>query len=67
MMKIIDVDEMVNKFLGWKLPEDFAPDAGISFDTAYGEKWGMPTGTNLLTASQAKEMILSMLPDYAKG
>ena len=26
-----NIDEMVNRFLGWKLPKDFAPDGGISF------------------------------------
>ena len=50
------VQHMVNRFLGWKLPQDFAPDAGISFDKSYVDKWGMPTGTNLLHAGQAKEM-----------
>jgi len=54
--EVPDVKEMVNRFLGWKLPQDFYPDAGISFDRAYGEKWGMPIGTNLLTADQAKAM-----------
>lgn len=48
---------MVDRFLGWKLPSDFGPDAGISFDREYGEKWGMPVGTNLLNADQAKEML----------
>lgn len=50
------VSEAVNRFLGWKLPENFSPDAGISFDPAYKEKWGMPIGTNLLNADQAKAM-----------
>jgi hypothetical protein len=53
----VDISAMVNRFLGWKLPKDFYPDAGISFkavheyDTPY---W--PTGTNLFTADQAKAM-----------
>lgn len=59
------VKKMVDRFLGWKLPEDFAPDAGIYFDAAYKEKWGMPIGTNLLNADQAKAMILHMLGDDA--
>jgi hypothetical protein len=25
------IKESVNRFLGWKLPADFAPDAGITF------------------------------------
>lgn len=31
------VKEMVNRFLVWKLPKDFAPDAGISFKAEYNE------------------------------
>lgn len=44
---------MVDRFLGWKLPKDFDPDAGISFEE--GALW--PSGTNLLHAGQAKEML----------
>lgn len=28
-------DEMVNRFLSWKLPDDFSPDSGISFEKTY--------------------------------
>lgn len=48
---------MVDRFLGWKLPNDFAPDAGISLNRTYVDNFGMPTGTNLLHAGQAKEML----------
>jgi hypothetical protein len=51
----IDVDSMVNRFLGWKLPDDFYPDAGISFK-APQSPFGWPTGTNLFHAGQAKAM-----------
>jgi hypothetical protein len=51
----VDIGEMVNRFLGWKLPQDFCPDAGISFN-APQPPFGWPTGTNLLHAGQAKEM-----------
>lgn len=63
------VDEMVNRFLGWKLPKDFHPDAGISFKPsngipyegdALGNSW-WPIGTNLLTADQARQMIEHIL------
>ena len=57
------VAKMVDRFLCWKLPDDFGPDAGISFDPAYKEKWGMPVGTNLFTADQARDMILHLLGD----
>lgn len=48
---------MVDRFLGWKLPADFGPDAGIEF-TAHGthESPHWPVGTNLLTADQALAM-----------
>jgi hypothetical protein len=59
-----DIDEMVNRFLSWKLPKDFAPDAGISFrptkPDGYDTHW-WPIGTNLLTADQAREMIVHLL------
>ena len=60
------IDAMVNRFLCWKLPKNFTPDAGIRF-TPYriqqhdGPHW--PTGTNLLNAEQAREMIEHALGD----
>lgn len=61
------LDEVVNRFLGWRLPEDFCPDAGISFNPEfnfeYMAKQGKPpmrhepTGTNLFNADQARQMI----------
>lgn len=57
------IDAMVDKFLSWKLPADFAPDAGITFTpghvTSSSPFW--PTGTNLLTAVQAQSMVEHML------
>ena len=54
-----DVKAMVDRFLGWRLPADFAPDCGISFKhepdaLGYAPTW--PIGTNLLTAEQAEAM-----------
>jgi hypothetical protein len=49
------IAEMVNRFLGWKLPKDFAPDGGISF-TPSPHPLGWPIGTHLLTADQARAM-----------
>lgn len=61
------INKMVDRFLGWKLPKDFAPDAGISFKPTkpdgYDEPGCWPTGTNLLTAEQAREMVKHMLAD----
>ena len=49
-------DEMVSRFLGWHLPKDFAPDAGISFNPSPNPLcW--PVGTNLLTDPQARAML----------
>lgn len=49
------IKTMVDRFLGWRLPDDFAPDCGISF-TPLGHPNGWPVGTNLLTAAQAEAM-----------
>lgn len=65
-------DEMVDRFLAWELPKDFHPDGGVKFErkvgTADGERdradmgpgW-WPVGTNLLTAEQAKQMLVHVL------
>ena len=63
-------DEMVTRFLGWKLPENFSPDGGISFartvntyidgqfvKDAPRPKQDWPVGTNLLDAEQARQML----------
>lgn len=56
------VKHMVDRFLGWKLPQDFSPDAGISFkkpENPAPHWW--PSGTNLLDANQAEAMIRYLL------
>jgi hypothetical protein len=60
------VNHMVNRFLGWKLPENFSPDAGISFKAAFNEHTAHPmkhepSGTNLFDAGQAEAMVRYML------
>lgn len=56
------IDKMVDNFLAWRLPDDFAPDCGISFDgrkkDAEGHEQSWPIGTNLLTADQVKAMLI---------
>lgn len=60
----MNIKKMVDRFLGWKLPKDFGPDAGISFtpsngmtrDEAFNKPGWWPVGTNLFTADQAKAM-----------
>jgi hypothetical protein len=60
---ILDYKDMVNRFLSWKLPDDFYPDCGISFTKeseyehpVYGKHIYNPIGTNLFHAGQAEEM-----------
>lgn len=63
-------DEMVNRFLMWKLPADFAPDCGISFKSesdyehpVFGRSKHEPMGTNLFSADQARAMLEHVLAD----
>jgi len=60
------IKEMASRFLQWKLPPDFAPDNGIVFVPTYRGPSGAeytrePTGTNLLTFTQAQAMIRHMI------
>lgn len=56
LMKPVDLDVLVNRFLAWKLPGEVCSDpcASIPF---YKDR----TGTNLLTAAQARQMIEHIL------
>ena len=61
------IKHMVDRFLGWTLPEDFSPDDGISFERSKkpnGDPYPMPTGTNLFDATQATEMVRRMIEDF---
>ena len=61
------IKHMVDRFLCWRLPDDFAPDCGIHFDADAAKKLNPrnaryePIGTNLLTATQAEVMVRHML------
>lgn len=60
------IKHMVDRFLQWRLPENFAPDAGISFKADFNENTAHPmkhepVGTNLLDATQAEAMVRFML------
>ena len=62
MMNDEQIRHMVNRFLGWRLPEHFSPDAGISFNPTFNEHTAHPmrhepVGTNLLDAQQAEAMV----------
>ena len=55
------IKHMVNRFLGWKLPKDFQPDAGIKYTPLpYADKLP-PSGTNLFDATQADAMVRYMV------
>lgn len=67
---MMNIKNAVDRFLGWRLPKDFAPDHYIKFDAAEakrlhdrtgGNSW--PVGTNLLTAEQATAMFEHCLQD----
>lgn len=65
-MNEAQVKHMVNRFLAWRLPDNFAPDAGISFKRTYNEHtpWPgkhEPIGTNLLDAAQAAAMVRHLI------
>jgi hypothetical protein len=56
------IKRMVDRFLTWRLPENFNPDGGISFKPTFNEQTehpmrSNPTGTNLFDAMQAEQMI----------
>ena len=53
---------MVSRFLTWRLPENFNPDGGVSFQRLGNEGTPHqytrePSGTNLLDATQAEAMV----------
>lgn len=53
-------DAQVNGFLSWHPPVDFSPDGGISFKPSPEiSQW--PSGTNLLNAQQARDMLKQVL------
>ncbi|MDP3327172.1 hypothetical protein [Parvibaculum sp.] len=60
------IKHMVDRFLNWRLPENFNPDGGIIFEKVTGEGTthphkSEPVGTNLFDAQQAKEMVRYMI------
>lgn len=61
------IKHMIDRFLSWRLPDDFRPDGGVQFDPDGATKLDPrnrryePSGTNLLNYAQAKAMVLHML------
>jgi hypothetical protein len=65
-MRDEQIKHMVERFLGWKLPEDFTPDGGVSFKRTFNEHLPQPSkhepsGTNLFDYRQAEAMVRHML------
>ena len=58
---------MRDRFLGWKLPENFSPDGGISFTKKPYNHVNEPYGTNVFDAQQADQMIRYMLEGLPKA
>lgn len=66
------IKHMVDRFLGWKLPSDFNPDNGISFERLAGTNGPHPfvrepSGTNLFDATQATAMVSYMIEGLPSG
>ena len=59
------VARLVDRFLSWRLPEDFNPDGGVRFDKERLHPAHWPSGTNLLDYAQATEMVRRMLAGEA--
>jgi hypothetical protein len=60
------IKHMVDRFLNWRLPDNFQPDAGITFKADFNENTPFPMkheprGTNLLDYTQAAEMVRHMV------
>lgn len=55
--KDAQIKRMVDRFLAWRLPENFNPDGGIIFSHTSGGIENKPTGTNLFDYTQATEMV----------
>jgi hypothetical protein len=53
---------MTDRFLAWKLPDNFNPDYGISYTRPnYPASLDGPSGTNLFDATQAEAMVRYMV------
>ena len=65
------IKHMTERFLTWRLPTNFNPDAGISFEPEFNKEYNArhdnppqyhePTGTNLFDYDQAEAMVRYMV------
>lgn len=68
-MNHAQIKHMVDRFLGWPLPQNFHPDGGITYkpgDYPGPGPYYRRSGTNLLDATQALEMVCYMLEGMPK-
>lgn len=68
------IKHMVDRFLGWRLPEPWSPDGGVSYKrpnyahAPAAHDW--PVGTNLFDAAQTEAMVRYMaegMPALTEG
>lgn len=64
------IKHMVNRFLAWRLPDNFNPDDGISFKSTFNDHMDPPSrhepmGTNLFDYAQAEAMVRHMVEGLA--
>ncbi len=64
-MRDDQIKYMTERFLRWRLPENFNPDGGISFKKTFNETTAHPmkhepVGTNLFDVTQAEGMVRYM-------
>lgn len=72
MLSNPQIKHMVDRFLQWKLPQNFNPDCGITFKAAFNEHTAHPmrhepSGTNLFDATQADAMVRYMADGMPSG
>jgi len=73
MLNNAQIKHMVDRFLRWRLPENFTPDCGIHFDADAAKKLNpvnhqyKPVGTNLFDATQAEAMVRNMVEGIPDG
>jgi len=65
-MSHAQIKHVVDRFLGWRLPDDFHPDGGVSFKKTFNDHMptpmkNEPIGTNIFDAQQATAMVRYML------
>jgi len=68
-MNKAQIKHMVDRFLAWRLPDNFNPDNGITAvrpNYAPEVSWE-PTGTNLLDAMQAEAMVRHMADEIPES